>query len=287
MSDLSTNKQIAIKPGRTIGFAEHGSPGGFPVFYFHGFPSSRLDWQLIHNQQTLDELNVRVIAPDRPGFGLSTFQDDRKIVDWSDTVIDLANALQIDRFSVLGISGGGPYAAVCAFAIHERLTKTGIVCGMGPSKAPGMHDGSSWTIPGTLPLLRGIILRLTAMGIERDPEQFLEKSKATFSEPDRLLLEQPENASAFINGMSEAFHQGVKAANQEAKLFTRPWGFELGDITSEVHLWHGELDLNVPISAGRYMAENIPGCDARFFKDEGHLTLPHNHLHKILRTLIE
>lgn len=287
MDNKNTSQQIKLKDGRVLGYTEYGSPEGIPIFYFHGFPSSRLDWQLVNNEQVLNELNVRVIAPDRPGYGLSDYQRGRKLVGWPEDVIELANTLQIDSFAVLGISGGGPYAAACAHGMHDGLIKTGIVCGMGPAFSPGMKDGGSWTLPGTSPILRGIILRLTKMGIERDPEKFLLRSRETFSEPDQQLLDQPEIAASFINGMREAFRQGVKGANQEAALFTRPWGFNLEDITSEVHLWHGEKDLNVPISVGRYMAENIPGCKAIFNNDEGHFTLPHNHLREILISLIE
>lgn len=124
------------------------------------------------------------------------------------------------------------------------------------------------------------------MGIEKDPDQFISRSKETFSEPDKQLLDQPDIVEYFINGMREAFRQGVKGANQEAALFTRPWGFKLEDISSEVHLWHGEKDLNVPISVGRYMAEHIPGCKSNFFEQEGHFTLPRNHLREILGSLI-
>ena len=286
MNDLSTNNQVTLEAGRKIGYAEYGPPQGTPIFYFHGFPSSRLDWQIVNDDQILIELNVRVIAPDRPGFGLSTYVNGRQIGDWPADVIGLANALQIDRIAVLGISGGGPYAAACAYEFRERLTKTGIVCGMGPYFAPGMQDGGSWTIPGTFSLFRGIMLRLTSMGIEKDPDQFISRSRETFSEPDRQLLDQPDIVEYFINGMREAFRQGVKGANQEAALFTRPWGFNLEDISSEVHLWHGEKDLNVPISVGRYMAEHIPGCNSNFLEQEGHFTLPRNHLREILGSLV-
>jgi pimeloyl-ACP methyl ester carboxylesterase len=279
--------QITLQTRRIIGFAEFGSPEGFPIFYFHGFPSSRLDWQLVNREHLLKELNIRIIAPDRPGYGLSQFQLERKIVDWPDDVIAIADHLNFDRFAAIGISGGGPYAAACAHSIHDRLTNIGIVSGMGPSSAPGMQDGSSWTIPGTFSPLRGIILRLTAMGIEKDPDKFISRSRETFSEPDQKLLDQPEIAGYFLDGMREAFHQGTKGANHEAALFTRPWGFNLKDIANNVHLWHGEQDLNVPISVGRYMAEHIPGCNSKFFNAEGHLSLAHTHLHEILSSLIE
>jgi len=286
MDDKKTSQQIKVQDGRMLGYAEYGPPEGIPIFYFHGFPSSRLDWQLSNDDNSLTELNVRVIAPDRPGCGLSDYMRGRKMVDWPEDVIELANTLQIDSFAVLGISGGGPYAASCAFGIRDRLVKTGIVCGMGPSDAPGMKDGVSWTIPGTPSIIRRVILMLTSMGLRRDPDQFMSRTKETISEQDSQLLDQPELADLFIEGMQEAFRNGINGANQDAALYARPWGFKLQNITTEVHLWHGEQDLNVPVSVGRYVADAIPNCNAIFHKMEGHLTLPHNHIREILSILV-
>jgi pimeloyl-ACP methyl ester carboxylesterase len=286
MDDNQTHQQIKLLDGRRLGYAEYGPAEGIPIFYFHGFPSSRLDWALIHDNKLLTSLNARVIAPDRPGYGLSDHKPGRIMVDWPADVVSLADNLDIERFSVLGISGGGPYAAACAYDIRDRLVSTGIVCGMGPSDAPGMKDGVSWTIPGTPSLIRRVILMLTAMGLERDPDQFLARSKATMSALDRQLLDQPEQGALFIAGLREAFRHGITGANHEAALYKEPWGFKLEDISAEVYLWHGEEDLNVPVSVGRYIADSIPNCSAIFHPMEGHLTLPKNHLKEILSTLL-
>ena len=106
------------------------------------------------------------------------------------------------------------------------------------------------------------------------------------SEPDRQLLEQPESAAFFIEGLREAFRSGIRGANHEAALYTRPWGFDLHDVPGEVYLWHGEEDLNVPVSVGHYVAESISNCEAKFYNLEGHLTLPRNHLKEILSALV-
>ena len=286
MNKKSKSQQMKLKDGHTLGYAEYGSPEGEPVFYFHGFPSSRLDWQLSDPDDAAGALNARIIAPDRPGYGLSDFQRGRKLLDWPQDVLELADGLGIDKFAVLGISGGGPYAAACAYGLGDRLRKIGIVCGMGPAGAPGMKEGVSWTIPGYPGILRIVILKLTAMGLQKDPDQFLSKSKETMAELDGQLLEQPALAEMFIEGMREAFRGGTKGANQEAGLYKRPWGFELQDITGEVHLWHGEEDLNVPVSAGRFVAEAIPRCQANFYEGEGHLTLSYNHIREILGALV-
>jgi pimeloyl-ACP methyl ester carboxylesterase len=124
------------------------------------------------------------------------------------------------------------------------------------------------------------------MGLRRDPDQFLSRTKETISEPDSQLLDQPELAALFIEGMREAFRNGIRGANQEAALYARPWGFKLQNITTEVHLWHGEQDLNVPVSVGRYIADAIPNSNAIFHNMEGHFTLPHNHIREILSILV-
>jgi len=286
MATDRTNRTIKLSDGRTLGYAEYGAPEGKPVFYFHGSPGSRIDWLLSDSDDSAAELNARIIAVDRPGMGLSDFKRGREFLDWPDDVIELADALQVDRFAVLGSSGGGPYAAVCALKIPGRLTKTAIVCGMGPAEAPGSNEGASWILPGKPSLIRRLIMILSSMGVQKNPDRFLSRSKESLSEPDRLLLDQPEVAKAYIDTVREAFRSGIGGANQEAALYTRPWRFRLQDITTEIHLWHGELDLSVLISVGRYVADAIPNCHATFLKDEAHISLPHNHIREILSVLV-
>jgi len=292
MATDRTNQQIKLKDGRMLGYAEYGAPEGKPVFYFHGFPSSRLDWSLFDADDSATELNARIIAVDRPGTGISEFKREREILDWPDDVIELADALQVDRFAILGISGGGPYAAVCAFKLSGRLTATAIVCGMGPSEAPGAQEGMSWSNMGVgkSPEER----RQTLMGLahltKETPDQLVSMMKqptVPFPEPDRVILDQPGVAEMFINtGFGEAFRSGIDGVDQDAALYAGPWGFQLKDITSEVHLWHGEPDINVLVSVGRYVADAIPNCNATFLKDEGHFSIARNHIREILNVLV-
>jgi pimeloyl-ACP methyl ester carboxylesterase len=286
MANTRIDQQLKLQDGRMLGYTEYGAPEGVPLFYFHGFPGSRLDYLFFDAGEAAREANARIIAADRPGYGLSGFQRLRRILDWPDDVTALADALRIDRFAVLGVSGGGPYAAACAFKIPGRLTATGIVCGMGLPDAPGMKDGASWTLPGTPSLIRLFVLMLTAMGLQRDPDQFLSRSKEAFSEPDARLLEQPDLAQAFVAGLQDAFRSGVGGANRDAALYTQPWGFQLQDIAAEVHLWHGEQDANVPVSVGHSVAQALPNCNATFYEEEGHLTLARNRITGILGKLV-
>jgi pimeloyl-ACP methyl ester carboxylesterase len=129
--------RITLADGRSVGYAEHGDRGGRPVLYFPGTPSSRL---LHPPEAPAVSLGVRVMVVERPGFGLSDFQKVRGLVDWPGDVSAFADALGIDRFPVVGVSAGGPCAAVCACRIPERLTKAAIVSGMGPTDRPGLVE---------------------------------------------------------------------------------------------------------------------------------------------------
>jgi pimeloyl-ACP methyl ester carboxylesterase len=107
-----TARTIRLRGGRRLGYAERGDPGGRPLLYFHGWPGSRVEGCL--GDEPARAKGIRLMALDRPGMGLSDHQPRRALVDWPDDVIEVAAALRLDRFAVLGISGGGPYAAVCA-----------------------------------------------------------------------------------------------------------------------------------------------------------------------------
>src|SRR4030042_1364722 len=120
----TTDKIIQLRDGRRLGFADFGDPKGKPIFYFPGGLGSRLQVQPTDAQPL--KAGVRLIAVDRPGMGLSDFKRGRKIIDWPEDVRQLAEALALDQFAVMGVSAGGPYALACAYRIPERLTACGL-----------------------------------------------------------------------------------------------------------------------------------------------------------------
>ena len=67
----------------------------------------------------------------------------------------------------------------------------------------------------------------------------------------------------------------------------KPWGFKLEDISFDnIHLWHGELDVNVPVSMARAVAKAIPNCRARFYPNETHLSVAFNHVEEVMGAMI-
>ncbi|RLB50849.1 MAG: alpha/beta hydrolase [Deltaproteobacteria bacterium] len=283
-----TDRKLVLQDGRSLAYSEYGAPGGQPVFYFHGHPGSRRDFPAFDPGDIARELGVRIIAADRPGYGLSDFQPGRRMLDWPDDVCEPADALQLDTFAVLGISGGGPYAAACAYKIPQRLTATAIVCGMGPSEAPGVADGTAWKFAaGRGKFMRTIVLSLMSLGLRKKPEAFPPKMANALHGPDKaLLLAIPSLADDITHlSFAEAFRDGMAGVHHEAGLYADDWGFRLADISAEVHLWHGVEDENVPVSVGRFVAAALPNCRADFLEDEGHLTLPYNEMRTFLKVL--
>src|SRR6185503_12550356 len=131
-------REIKLRDGRTLAYAEYGSPRGQPIIHCHGTPSSRVEGELTFSGTTAAELGVRIIVPDRPGMGRSDFQPGRRIVDWPNDVLELAAALGLDTFAVLGSSGGAPYAAACGALIPSRIRVVGLLGGLAPADAPGV-----------------------------------------------------------------------------------------------------------------------------------------------------
>ncbi len=275
MSSHATAPTIRLADDRLLGYAQYGDPEGKPVFYFHGFPGSRLEAKL--SATAAARRGVRIIALDRPGFGLSDFKHGRRIGDWPNDVTEAADALGIDRFAVLGVSGGGPYAAACALMIPQRLTAAAIVSGVGPINAPAATHGMSrqnrllFGLARRLPWLARLPMSWIGRQARRNPERLLDTMSGELPESDKAVLARPEVKAALQDDIAEAFRRGSRGPAWELVLYGRPWGFRLEDISMEVYLWQGELDTLVPPSMGRYQARAIPNCRARFYPREGHL----------------
>ena len=281
------NREITLRDGRRLGFAQLGSSTGAPLLYFHGWPSSRLEACAMG--KAIDEFGLQVIAPDRPGYGLSDFKKERSIADWTSDVSELADHLGWGRFAILGISGGGPYAVACAAKLPERLSQVLLVCSMGPTDSPeatkGMVAVNRWllsfarTAPWLAQRMASVCLRaLWGNGDQVLPEQI----EACLPERDQQTLSDRQLRKVLTDSSREGLRNGVEGAAWEGFLYSRPWGFQLEKIRVPVRLWHGEQDNIVPASMGHYLAERIPGCQAAFSPEDGHFSLAFNRIREIL-----
>lgn len=280
---------LRLSDGRSLAFAQYGDPAGFPVLYCHGFPGSRLEAELSAPAAAL--LGVRIFAPDRPGFGLSDPQPRRTLADWPRDAAELADALELRRFAVLGVSGGAPYALACASLLPRRVAAVSVVCGLGPVERTG--DAA-----GMLPLHRllfflfrrlppfGRILYLSlARRMRRNPGEIFRLLTGKAPPPDRATLTRPEVRRIFVRSYEEAFRRGYAGGARELLLYSRPWDFSLADVAAPVSVWHGEEDATVPAAMGRRLARALPQARTVFLPREGHFSLPVGHAEAILRDL--
>ena len=266
---------IELPGERRLAYADHGDPAGTPILYFHGVPGSRLDASLL--EDTYRELGVRLVAVDRPGFGASTHQKGRRLLDWPRDVTALADALGLERFAVAGYSSGGKYALACAHALPERLTAVAVVAGVGPPDTPGFRDGMGRNERLTMTLAvraRPLALaywRMAKRMLDRRPDSFVAEFEKEASEPDRAALEAPEFREALIATSREALRAGARGLVHDVAIQARPWGFRLEELSLPVRLWHGDRDEIVPPHHSRHAAQAIPDAELHTYPDEGHL----------------
>jgi pimeloyl-ACP methyl ester carboxylesterase len=284
------NQQFKLRDGRTLGYAEHGNLNGRPVFFFHGLPGSRL---FFHPDTSIPTaLGVRLITIDRPGIGLSDYQEGRKLLDWPDDVVELADALGLDRFAVAGVSAGGPYAAVCAYKIAPRLTAAAMINSPAEADSPGMKDNLRWKMRLNFMVAKHAPDKLMKpsvwvlkQGMERLPEQFADYVISVSPEPDQRLLSQPDLKQNFIESCAETYRNGVQAHITDAKVIAKPWGFRLEDIPMEVQVWQGLEDIHIPPGVGNYIMQCLPHCRPHFLPDTAHFA-NYSHWREILTALL-
>jgi pimeloyl-ACP methyl ester carboxylesterase len=289
---IKPDNVVTLADGRTLGFAECGDPAGTPVLHFHGTPSSRLDLMLPRFDTVAVALGVRYLAIDRPGMGLSDPRPGRTILDWPVDVVGFAERMGLSRFSVCGVSGGSPYAIACALRIPHRLRSVGVVAGVAPMNVAEAREGMSRQ-NRTLFFLGRHLPSVLGWAVKRNGRQLREKGEATIRgalhllpEPDRLILEDATNRAHLLATTRAAFRQGERGAVRDIVLASRPWGFELSAVPMVVNLWFGGRDVAVPPAAGHYLARALGRSEARFYPDEGHVSIIWNRFEEILTGLL-
>lgn len=278
------DKIIQLKNGRKLAYSEFGDPKGKPLFYFHGWPASCMFGAEI--DEAAKHAKVRIISPDRPGFGHSDFYTNRTLLDWPNDVVALADSLNIKKFPILGISGGGPYAAACAYKIPERLTNVGIAVGLAPTNIPNAYSGISPLLGLGWRFYPYPFISLIASWIAITQYRYLPflNSLRFPASGDQKLLNDGVN-KRMNESMNESFRQGIKGPARDLYLYTTDWGFKVKDIKKPLYLWYGDDDKNVSLSMGKYYKNQVPGSTLTIYKGEGHFCRM-NHYDEILKALI-
>ena len=277
--------------GDEVAFSEYGDATGDPVFFFHGWPSSRTMAALAH--EAACRQRVRIISPDRPGIRDSTFRTDRTLRDWPPLVQELADHLGLNLFRVLAISGGAPYAYATAMAIPERVPAIAIASGAPPIAELQDHAGLlrlyRWGIRmhRTTPrLLRALFHFAQPFASRRVPFSLRPLVLKTLQPCDADVLRDGRAFEACFESSRNAWRVSAAGVLADAEIYIRPWGFALEEVNVPVHLWHGTSDRAFHYSLAKGVSQRLPQCRLRIIEGAGHYSLPIRNMDEILANLV-
>ena len=266
-----------LPDARRIGFCEYGTADGRPILWFHGTPGGSRQIAPV-GRVAAQRLGIRLIALDRPGIGASTPHVYRNVLGWADDVGLILDGLGIDRFEVVALSGGGPYALACAARHPQRTVAVAILGGVAPTVGPDrIHGGLVGVLHGFAPLLEptrvpvGLGLQLLVRCSRPLASPLFEAFKGIFPEGDRRVFSQPDMKAMFIDDILVGTRHHAEAPILDLIQFSRDWGFRLADITVPVRLWQGDADRIVPAEHAQHLAARLPDTQLRICPDESHL----------------
>lgn len=218
----------------------------------------------------LYQRKMQLIAYDRPGYGGSDRLAGRRVVDVVEDVRAIADSLGLERFAVVGRSGGAPHALACAAMMPERVTRTAALVGLAPWDAEGLDWFEGMAASNVLAysaaaadpdgLAESFISR--SAEIRQDPVRLLDDLRRELTDSDRIVVNDAGIRTMLLANYREGLRTSAYGWIDDAIAFCRPWGFDPADIKGPVMLWHGEKDVFSPVGHSRWLAEQIPGVTA-------------------------
>jgi len=284
-------RSLTVSNGSTVALSEYGDPRGVPIFFCHGWPSSRTMAELAH--EAARDLGARIISPDRPGIRDSQFQPDRRLTDWPPLLNEIADRLAIDRFRILAISGGAPYAYASGWMLPERVEKIAVVSGAPPLDQLKEDDGLlpihrqmlrlRVRQPRLLKALFHLARPLVAM---RMPIRFRPLLLKFLQPCDANVLRESRAFEICFESARQAWRSSAKGVMTDAEIYATPWGFELEQVGVPVALWHGTKDRTFADRLAKGVATRLPNCEFHLIEGAGHYSLPIRYIREILADLL-
>ncbi|MGH2918444.1 MAG: alpha/beta fold hydrolase [Solirubrobacteraceae bacterium] len=275
LQDTVDQHLLRLRDGRRLAYCSTGPPEGTLVVYLHGAIGSPQE-ACAELDRAVQELGVHYVMLSRPGFGDSDPHSGRTLLDLAGDVAQLADHLGRERFAVVGVSAGGPYALACAHELPERVAAAAVVSSMAPACSPDVAPGVPSTLRCGLRLLRrrprGCSWSADALlAIARRHPGIVTRAMMAGAPPaDRTLLGEREARELAAGRFLGAARGGVAGMIDDYVLCTGPWGFAPQDVRGLVHVWHGVQDQIVPVDQALHMAAMLPRVQTALHPDEGH-----------------
>ena len=266
-----TESDVQLADGRTLHVYDAGPDGvdaHLAVFWHHGTPN--IGEPPAPLLPAAADLGIRWLGYDRPGYGGSTRHPGRDIAAAAADVARIADALGIERFAVMGHSGGGPHALACAALLGDRVLAAVSASGPAPRDADGL-DWFAGMAPAGKAELRAAVaggdaLQRHLSSNEFDPEQFTLRDHAALAGEWSWL--------GVIAG--RALEGGLDGMVDDDLAIVGEWGFHPRDVSVPVLLMHGGQDRMIPSSHGEWLAERIGSAELWLHPDDGHISVLHS-----------
>ena len=286
-------RSVASADGRVLSVREAGDPEGLPLLYMAGTPGSSLLYE--PHIQDAESRGIRLISYDRPGYGSSSRDKTRRVVDCVADVAAVCDALGVERCFVAGTSGGGPHALAAAALLPELIAAVAVLASVAPFDGDGLDFYAGMgeqnveefraAVDGE-EALRAVVERQRTELLASTPGRLVEAWHTLLGPADRRVA-----TSTFASFVLEHVRAGIASSADgwidDDVAFVTDWGFDPAAIRVPVLVWQGEQDRFVPYGHGVWLAEHIPGVDARLSPDDGHMTLAQRRIPAVHRWLLD
>jgi pimeloyl-ACP methyl ester carboxylesterase len=266
----SSIETVRIAGRRRVAYAEYGGPPGRPVLFLHGTPGSHRLGRLFADAARRH--GVRLLAPDRPGYGDSSPWPERDLTDTGAFVAPVLDDAGVDRAGVVAFSGGGPHALALAATHGDRVESVDIVAGATPPSAPPPTPPAQrllGRLASTTPRLLSGLLRTGAwLATHVSPAVVT----AQYTDATDCTALPDEVATVVARDFADAVTASGRGTITELRLLASPWDFPLGTVDRPVRLRHGVRDANVPIDGARALRDRLPDARLTAVDDADHLT---------------
>ncbi len=256
---------------RRLAYRDYGARGGQTLVMFHeGMGSSLLPPGV---QALAMELGVRVIAPERPGFGRSDACADYSFDGVADDMIAFCDALRLEKVSIVAVLSGAPAAIRTAAKLGPRAQSLLLCAGRPPRPTRGTNTivarfrARLEENPWVSETLYGILqTRISPSFIER-----MIAAGAAYSPGDRAYVEAHPWVAAYVAAYTaECLAVSRKGPGAEIRAFRRAGNATAEDLSCPVTVWHGEHDGFAPLAdLTDFLGDRA--TTVQVFPDTGHL----------------
>jgi pimeloyl-ACP methyl ester carboxylesterase len=285
---MAYEERTVVSPdGRVLEVATIGDSAHPAVFFHHGTPGSASLVRTIEELATKGDLFI--VTMSRAGYGASTRQEGRDVAAAVPDTRTVLDALGIDRYAVVGWSGGGPHALACAALDAPRCVAAWSLAGVAPFTAdfdwtdgmgPENIEEMELAVKGGPEYEAHMEMIGTALG-EATVDNVIELFGGLLSEPDKATLASNDARELFADSLRQGFVNGWRGFFDDDRAMMSNWGFEPGAITVPVAVWFGDNDLMVPPTHAQWLLRTIATSKGHHYPGEGHLSIIANHFDEL------